>query len=33
MLDDGAPGFRLKVGLPVSVKSTDTETEKAGGSA
>ena len=33
MLDDGAPGFRLAVSLPVSVKSTDTETEKAGGSA
>ena len=33
MLDDGAPGFRLAVSLPVSAKSTDTETEKAGGSA
>ena len=33
MLDDGAPGFRLAVSLPVSAKSTDTETGKAGGSA
>ena len=33
MLDDGAPGFRLAVSLPVSAKSTNTETGKAGGSA
>ena len=30
---DGATGFRLAVSLPVSAKSTDTETGKAGGSA
>jgi len=33
MLAAGAPGFRLAVSLPVSAKSTNTETGKAGGSA